>query len=71
MILEDSFACYPTTGQLRNLLNVKIYNLMGQEVLTGEISQDQPLDMSSLGRGVYLVRWAGGSSQNYACVVRE
>jgi hypothetical protein len=45
---------YIVTGQMRNI--VTIYNMSGQEVMHAQFSNQIELPISSLGKGVYVVR---------------
>nr|WP_315202784.1 ubiquitin-like protein [uncultured Flavobacterium sp.] len=47
---------------LTNTENYKIYNVLGEEVLNGEISESKKIDIKNLRQGVYFLKFERGNT---------
>ncbi len=76
---NESFRAYPNPVQNvlnlsynKSISNVKVFNLLGQEVMTNAINANQSqIDMSHLASGTYLVKVTADSQVKTIKVVKE
>ena len=56
MIFPNPFTKYLNIETSSGSLNVKIYNLLGKELLNEKVAETKTIDMSSLNQGIYILK---------------
>jgi hypothetical protein len=76
---ESDLTVYPnpvkdilTLSLARNITNVTILNLLGQEVMTKEVNDNYfQIDLSHLSAGAYLLRITANNQQKNIKIIKE
>lgn len=75
---DSGFGCYPNPvkdklylSSQSDITSVRVFNLLGQNVMTASAPQVNTIDMMSLSKGVYLVKVSIGSREKTVKIIKE